>query len=114
MFCVRFALMPFSVQIAVSFNGQTLAFSTDSGSVGVVELVSRRVRRMKTRHTNVRLFPFPLRSLVACTPFRSAEVSVLSLIDTPSSSLEAMILPSYTSTSLSVTFRHGKTSVCAR
>ena len=34
-------------------TGKTLAFCTDSGSVGVVDLVSRRVRRMKTRHGNV-------------------------------------------------------------
>ncbi|VDB82906.1 unnamed protein product [Peniophora sp. CBMAI 1063] len=40
-------------EIAVNSTGKTLAFSTDSGAVGVVDLASRRVRRMKTRHSNI-------------------------------------------------------------
>ncbi|KAI0028166.1 WD40 repeat-like protein, partial [Vararia minispora EC-137] len=40
-------------EIAVSFNGKTIAFSIDSGAVGVVDVPSRRIRRMKTRHANI-------------------------------------------------------------
>ncbi|KAI0320119.1 WD40 repeat-like protein [Amylostereum chailletii] len=40
-------------EIALNDNGKHLAFSTDSGTVGVVELSSQRVLRMKTKHTSI-------------------------------------------------------------
>lgn len=35
-------------------NGKYLAFSTDSGTVGVIELSTKKITRMKTRHSSVR------------------------------------------------------------
>ena len=55
LFTLIITLMLSSLQITVSFNGKTLAFSTDAGAVGVIDVPSRRIRRMKTRHANVRL-----------------------------------------------------------
>lgn len=40
-------------EISVSENQKTLAFSTDSGVVGVVDLTTKSVRRMKTQHNSV-------------------------------------------------------------
>ncbi|KZT09649.1 WD40 repeat-like protein [Laetiporus sulphureus 93-53] len=40
-------------ELSVSDSGKHLAFSTDSGTVGVVELSSKAVTRMKARHTSV-------------------------------------------------------------
>jgi hypothetical protein len=36
-------------------NQKSLAFTLDSGAVGVVDLLTNSVRRMKTRHTSVSL-----------------------------------------------------------
>ncbi|KAI0054020.1 WD40 repeat-like protein [Auriscalpium vulgare] len=40
-------------EISLSFNRKVLAFSTDGGTVGVVDLASRKVQRMKARHDSI-------------------------------------------------------------
>ncbi|KAI0005990.1 WD40-repeat-containing domain protein [Russula compacta] len=40
-------------EISVSENQKTLAFTMDSGAVGVVDLATRSVRRMKIRHNSI-------------------------------------------------------------
>ncbi|PCH37860.1 hypothetical protein WOLCODRAFT_135884 [Wolfiporia cocos MD-104 SS10] len=40
-------------ELSISDNGQYLAFSTDGGSAGVIELSTVKVTRMKTRHSNI-------------------------------------------------------------
>ncbi|KAI0780674.1 WD40 repeat-like protein [Trametes elegans] len=40
-------------ELCVSDNGKSLAFGTDSGTVGVIDLSSKTVARMKSRHTTV-------------------------------------------------------------
>ena len=42
-------------QMSVSENQKTLAFTMDSGVVGVVDLTTKSVRRMKTQHNSVSL-----------------------------------------------------------
>jgi hypothetical protein len=44
-----------AMQLALSPNERFLAFTSDSGSVGTVELGDMKVHRMKTRHQNVRI-----------------------------------------------------------
>ena len=53
-------------QLSISENGKYLAFSSDSGAVGVVDLASKVITRMKNCHTNVSYViapPHPLDSL---------------------------------------------------
>ena len=45
--------MPPVSQLNISENGKYLAFSSDSGTVGVVDLASKFITRMKNRHTTV-------------------------------------------------------------
>lgn len=74
-----------SSQIDLSYDGKYLAFSTDNGTVGVVELSTGRTSRMRTRHANVRRPCFlPTPHFHTC--YRSAARSSLSLIDPASSS----------------------------
>jgi hypothetical protein len=40
-------------QISVSEDQKTLAFTMDSGGVGVVDLATKSVRRMKMQHNSV-------------------------------------------------------------
>ena len=40
-------------QLSISDSGKHLAFSSDSGTVGTVDLSTRQVTRMKSRHTTV-------------------------------------------------------------
>ncbi|KAI9509339.1 WD40 repeat-like protein [Russula earlei] len=40
-------------EISVSENEKTLAFSMDSGAVGVVDLVTNNIRRMETQHNSI-------------------------------------------------------------
>ncbi|KAF9819787.1 hypothetical protein IEO21_01878 [Rhodonia placenta] len=40
-------------ELSISENGRYLAFSTDGGSAGVVELSTQAVTRMKTRHSSI-------------------------------------------------------------
>ena len=40
-------------QLNISDNGKYLAFSSDSGTVGTVDLSTKQVTRMKNRHTTV-------------------------------------------------------------
>ncbi|TFY57986.1 hypothetical protein EVJ58_g6692 [Rhodofomes roseus] len=40
-------------QINLSYDGNYLAFSTDNGAAGVVELSTGQVSRMNTRHTSI-------------------------------------------------------------
>ncbi|KAH9945888.1 WD40 repeat-like protein [Epithele typhae] len=40
-------------ELTLSDNGKTLAFSSDSGAVGIVDISNKSISRMKTRHTNV-------------------------------------------------------------
>ncbi|EJF66094.1 hypothetical protein DICSQDRAFT_97887 [Dichomitus squalens LYAD-421 SS1] len=40
-------------ELSISENGKYLAFSSDSGAVGIMDLSSRLVTRMKSRHTTV-------------------------------------------------------------
>jgi WD40 repeat protein len=40
-------------EISVSENQKTLAFTMDSGGVGVVDLATKSVRRMKTQHNSI-------------------------------------------------------------
>lgn len=42
-------------QLAMSVNKRHLAFSTDAGVVGVVDLSTKAVSRMKTKHDSVGL-----------------------------------------------------------
>lgn len=41
-------------QLALSSNNKTLAFSSDSGTVGVVDIFTRNITRMKVKHNSVR------------------------------------------------------------
>jgi len=40
-------------EISISENQKTLAFTMDSGVVGVVDLATKSVQRMKSRHNSV-------------------------------------------------------------
>ena len=40
-------------QLSISDNGKYLVFSSDSGTVGTVDLSTKQVTRMKNRHTTV-------------------------------------------------------------
>lgn len=42
-------------QISISENQKTLAFTMDSGAVGVVDLATKSVQRMKSQHNSVSL-----------------------------------------------------------
>lgn len=47
-------MLPIS-QLSISENGKILGFSSDSGSIGVVDLATLTVTRMKSRHNTVNL-----------------------------------------------------------
>ncbi|KAI1794615.1 WD40-repeat-containing domain protein [Ganoderma leucocontextum] len=40
-------------ELSISENGKYLAFSSDSGAVGIVDLASKVITRMKNRHTTI-------------------------------------------------------------
>jgi hypothetical protein len=42
------------LQLAISANGSTLAYVTDIGTVGTVDITTRRTSKMNSAHGNVR------------------------------------------------------------
>lgn len=51
-------------QVMLQSNGKYLAFSTDSGAVGIIELSTKKISRMKTRHNTVCFLPMTSHSRI--------------------------------------------------
>ena len=106
-----------SSQIDLSYDGNYLAFSTDNGTVGIVELSTGRITRMRTQHANVRQ-PFPL--LISCLHVQRRSVARSSSypIDLANSSAGGTTANSYIMTFSSVPYCRTSTWVslqsCAR
>ncbi|TCD62178.1 hypothetical protein EIP91_007262 [Steccherinum ochraceum] len=60
-------------ELNVNENDKTLAFSTDSGTVGTVDLSTRAISRMKTKHDSVRM-SFRIQSLVTDKNHRCMQI----------------------------------------
>lgn len=97
-------------QITLNHNESKLAFTMDTGVVGVVDLITKKSSRMRVQHANVS--PCIMIHVARLDElYRLAGLLNSSLIDRTKSLVVATIVPYFTLISCKAAYFHGLTSV---